>query len=267
MGSGGGEITKILLVEDDGLIAMQIQLELEGWGYTVLGAAPSSEDAVSMARELSPDLILMDIVMQGKYDGIEAVEKIKRHQDIPVIYTTGYHDDETIERARKTNPEAYLLKPYRSFEIRAAIEITIQRRQFQRKSQKKEEKYRNLFEKAINGIIIGHPRKDIYQEVQDFIVVDANPAFLRMMQREKEQLVGKNFSELFPGLEGNELFSNLKEVITSKNPQRFEYYSANYKKHYEVLAFATGENELAANFRNITLQKKYEKAQYFSAEI
>lgn len=259
-----GEVTKILLVEDDSIISMQIQRELEGWSYTVVGVAQSSEDAVLMALDLSPDLIMMDIVMQGKYDGIEAVEKIKRHRDIPVIYTTGYHDDETIERARKTNPEAYLLKPYRSFEIRAAIEIAIQRHQFQRKSREKEERYRNLFEKSINGIVIFQAQENYPDEVEDFLVVDVNPSLLQMMSGEKEQLAGKNFSELFPGVEGTELFSNLKKVITSKNPQRFKYYSSNYKKYYEVLAFSTRGNEVAAHFMNITPKNKHEKARQSS---
>ncbi|HMK54645.1 MAG TPA: PAS domain S-box protein [Methanobacteriaceae archaeon] len=251
-------------MEDDGIISMQMERKLEGWGYQVVGVVESSKKAVSKALESSPDLILMDIVLRGNSDGIGAVENIKRHLDIPVIYTTAYNDEATIERARKTNPEAYLIKPYESFQMQAAIEIAIQRHQFQKKLRKSEEKYRKLFEKSINGILICQAIEDSHHEVMDFLLADANPSFLRLMHLKKEDVVGKNASEVFSGVESSELFSNLKEIITFQYPKRFEY--SKNKNYYDIMAFPTGANEVAALVMNITTKKKYDIALQSSEE-
>lgn len=113
--------TKILVVEDEGLTAMEIQRKLKTWGYDVPSFAFSRKEAVQKAKEIKPDLILMDIMLKGKGDGIDAAQEIKSIRDIPIIYLTAYDDISTRERAETTNPDAYLIKPFEEKELQSKI--------------------------------------------------------------------------------------------------------------------------------------------------
>ncbi len=94
-------------------------------GYNVVGRANSGEKSIDMARSLRPDLILMDIVMPGRYDGIEAARKIREDMNIPVIFMTAYADENYVSRAKQVEPFGYILKPFQEKEVRAAIEVAL----------------------------------------------------------------------------------------------------------------------------------------------
>lgn len=119
------EKERILLVDDDAILITGLQRLLQGWGYDVVGMAYSGEDAVIQAGEMLPDLILMDINLGGKLDGVETARQIKADLNIPVIYLTAYLDKDIIERVEKTNPFAYILKPFQESELYAAIKIAL----------------------------------------------------------------------------------------------------------------------------------------------
>lgn len=104
--------TKILVVEDERLVAIDIKSILESEGFNVVGMVASGNEAIEKAIALKPDLILMDIFLRGPLSGIEAVKKIKETFDIPVIYLTAYEDRNTINNAKETNPVDYLVKPF-----------------------------------------------------------------------------------------------------------------------------------------------------------
>ncbi len=114
--------TKILVVEDEGLTAMELQRKLRYWGYDVPTFAFSSKEAVQKAEKIQPDLVLMDIVLKGEGDGIDAARRIKDLFDIPIIYLTAHVDDRTRERAEETRPYAYLIKPFEENELHQKIE-------------------------------------------------------------------------------------------------------------------------------------------------
>jgi two-component system, response regulator PdtaR len=103
---------RILLVEDEVITAMLLQQELHDFGYPILGHVTTGEKAIIFAQENFPDIILMDIALSGEIDGIEAAAAIKAKADIPVIFMTGYDDIEMKERAAKTKPLGYLIKPF-----------------------------------------------------------------------------------------------------------------------------------------------------------
>lgn len=115
----------ILIVEDETVVAMLIEQAVKGMGYQVAGIASRGNDAVRMAREMNPDLIIMDIMLKGSMDGIEAAEQIHVFSDIPVIYLTAYSDDDTIERATHSDPYGFLIKPFKMRELYANIEAAI----------------------------------------------------------------------------------------------------------------------------------------------
>ena len=116
---------KILIVEDERVVAMDIQNRLKDLGYSVCGSASSGEDAVKKASELQPDLVLMDIVLKGKMDGIDAAGQIRERFNIPVVYLTAFSDEKTLQRARVTGPHGYILKPFDDRELRSNIEMAL----------------------------------------------------------------------------------------------------------------------------------------------
>ena len=119
----------ILIVEDELLIAKNLSNKLENLGYKIAGIVCSGADAIERAGEMKPDLILMDIVIKGQIDGIETATIINQKLDIPIIYTTAYADEETLERAENTGSYGYLLKPFKERELHATIKIALSKHQ------------------------------------------------------------------------------------------------------------------------------------------
>ena len=126
----------ILIVEDELLIAKNLSQKLEKLGYKIADIVSSGADAIHRAGELKPDLILMDIVIKGEIDGIETAAIIHEQLDIPIIYTTAYADDETLQRAENTGSYGYLLKPFKEREMHATIKIALSKHQEVVKMQK-----------------------------------------------------------------------------------------------------------------------------------
>jgi PAS domain S-box-containing protein len=126
------EPASILIVEDEPIVAKDIQLSLQRLGYRVPATATSGEEAIRKAGDTHPDLILMDIVLKGKMDGIETALQIQRKQDVPVVYLTAYADSHTLNRAKVGSPAGYMLKPYQANELRTTIELALHRAQHDR---------------------------------------------------------------------------------------------------------------------------------------
>ncbi len=120
---------RILVVEDEAITAMHIRRALQDWGYVVLGVLDTAEEAVTKAAELNPDLMLMDITLKGRMDGVEAVGIINSRLDIPVIYLTAHADERTVERAKTTKPFGYLVKPIDVKVLRPSIEMALYKHQ------------------------------------------------------------------------------------------------------------------------------------------
>lgn len=121
-------MSQILVVDDEAIITMQLEERLSAMGYTVAGMSASGEDAIEKAKRLRPDLVLMDIVMPGKLNGIEAAQVIAEEMDIPVVFVTSYADDAIIEKAKRARPYGYIVKPFNEMEIKAAIEVALFRK-------------------------------------------------------------------------------------------------------------------------------------------
>jgi two-component system cell cycle sensor histidine kinase/response regulator CckA len=120
-----GRPASILVVEDEAIVARDIQTTLRDLGYEVLDTAGSCEEAIHRASIRCPDLVLMDIRIQGRRDGIETAEMLRRRFRIPVVFLTAYADDTTIERAKRAQPYGYLVKPIKSNELRSVVEVSL----------------------------------------------------------------------------------------------------------------------------------------------
>ncbi|MBN2030330.1 response regulator [bacterium] len=116
---------KIIVVEDESIVAFDIENILKNYGYSVPAVINNGEEAVKKSEEIHPDLVLMDINLKGGIDGVEAAEIINHQLNIPVIYLTAYSDDETLKRAIKTNPYGYIPKPIDSMELHTLIVLTL----------------------------------------------------------------------------------------------------------------------------------------------
>lgn len=130
---------QIMVVEDESIIAEDIRAMLESLGYAVPAIAFSGEEAIRKAVETHPDLVLMDIVLKGKMDGVEAAEYLRTHQHIPVIYVTAYADDKTLRRAKITEPFGYILKPLDERALYTAIELALYKHGMEQKVKESEQ--------------------------------------------------------------------------------------------------------------------------------
>jgi len=120
---------RILIVEDERIVARDLQFRLTSMGYLVCGSAASKLEALSAAKQSQPDLVLMDIRLNGIPDGIDAARRLRTEQNLPVIYITGHSDNATLAQARTTEPFGYILKPFENRELVAAIETAIYKHQ------------------------------------------------------------------------------------------------------------------------------------------
>ena len=143
---------RIMVVDDEVVITMQLEERLTAMGYEVVGRASSGEASIDMARHFRPDLILMDIVMPGRLNGIDASETIRAELDIPIIFLTAYADDTFVNRAKHVQPFGYIVKPFLEGEIRAAIEIALHRKDMERRLRKAEEEYRSERKRTEEGL-------------------------------------------------------------------------------------------------------------------
>jgi signal transduction histidine kinase len=154
---------KILVVEDESIIAMELELHLTEMGYEVVGIASSGVEAIAKARELRPDLILMDIVMPGEKNGIDAATEIKSEMDVPIIFVTAYADEERIKRAKTVEPFGYIVKPYEDREVRATIEVALYKKEMESKLQEEKNRVELLTD------ILGHDIRNLNQGILSYM--------------------------------------------------------------------------------------------------
>jgi YesN/AraC family two-component response regulator len=126
-------VTKVLIVEDERLVAQHIAQLLKSDGYEICAIASDGATALKKIAEFYPDLVLLDIRIKGEIDGIEVAERIKSLYSIPIVYLTAFSDGETLERAQKTNPQGYVIKPFRREQLLSTVAIAIANHQQQRK--------------------------------------------------------------------------------------------------------------------------------------
>ena len=118
---------RIMIVEDEWTVAEEIKMVLQSFEYTVTSMSSSGEEAIQNAEKDKPDLVLMDIVLEGEMDGIQAANEIRSRFNIPIIYLTAYADEKILERAKITKPFGYIVKPFINEDLKIAIEIALYR--------------------------------------------------------------------------------------------------------------------------------------------
>ena len=130
-------MARVLVVDDEAIITMQLEEKISSMGHKVVGMASSGEDAIAKARVVKPDIVLMDIVMPGKINGIAAAKVIHKELGIPVIFITSYADDKIIEEVKQVNPYGYIVKPFNELELKAAVQLALYRKKSEEGEPKK----------------------------------------------------------------------------------------------------------------------------------
>ena len=205
---------KILIVEDEGVVALSLQAVLNKMGYMVVGIAITGNEAIRMATDLHPDVILMDIHIKGDKDGIQTTEKINEFSDVPVIYLTAYADDETVNRALKTRSHSYLVKPYNPRELYSNIEFAIYKRRLKDRIGTPRENLELLFTKIPDtGIIFDTNGKVVY----------LNSAAETLTGWKSDELIGKNAFDIL-----NIGISQVDDVIDDSLSRTLDLGAINY---------------------------------------
>src|SRR5579871_353478 len=144
---------QVLVVEDEKIVATDIRENLKTLGYSVPAVISSGEEAISFASESRPDLVLMDIQLKGRVDGIEAAKIVQGRLNIPVVFITAFADDPTLQRAKATDPFGYILKPFGKKELQTSIEIALHKHQRERRTRTNEEWLMSLVKSMDEGLI------------------------------------------------------------------------------------------------------------------
>ena len=173
---------KILVVEDESMVAIDIQNTLIKLGYDAPAIAFSGEEALKKVEEIKPDLILMDIILKGEIDGTETSQRIREHFDIPVVYLTAYADGTILRRAKVTEPFGYILKPFEDRELHSVIEMALYKQQSEKALKDSKKFSSNLLTDAPNPIIVINP---------DTSIRYVNPALERITGFFSEELIGR----------------------------------------------------------------------------
>ena len=165
----------ILIVEDESIVAMDIANKLGRLGYRVTGRATQGEEALGLARERHPDVVLMDVRLAGAMDGVETADRMRRECDVAVIYLTAHSDRATLDRAKLTEPFGFILKPFEERDLEPHIEMALYRHQAERKLRESTEALRQKSEELMRS----------NQELEDFNSAMVNRE-LRMIELKKE---------------------------------------------------------------------------------
>ncbi len=202
-------MTKILIVEDERIVSMELESRLISLGYSVCGQAVSGEEAINLTIEHIPDLILMDISLRGKIDGIETAEKLKDHFDIPIIFLTAFNDSKTINRAKLIEPYGYIIKPFEERELHTTIEIGLYKHKMEKKLRASEKKMSTIL-KSIGDAVIAADNYGVLNYM--------NSAAEKLTLFSKEEAAGKNLLDIFR-IDDQSLREKAQLIIKDKNKE------------------------------------------------
>lgn len=183
------EKTKILIVEDEMIIAANISLQLTELGYDVTGIIPRGEDALLHIEDNKPDILLLDINLKGKLDGIETAQAMQKTHNIPVIYLTANIDDSHFNRAKQTHPYGFISKPYKKLDLQRAIELTISQLQSSHSELIDSNENSNKPFILSDSIFVRHHNTMVKVNIEDILYIEAERNYCRIYSKTKEYLL------------------------------------------------------------------------------
>lgn len=248
-------MASVMIVEDENIVAMDIKQRLEMLGYKVTATVATGEEAIELAEKTRPDVILMDIVLKGEVDGIEAAEEIRRRFKIPIIYITAYSDKKTLERAKVTEPFGYIIKPFEDKELHSVIEITLYKDKIEKKLRESEERYRAII-KSLNDVLFTLDADEKYTmvsgQIQDYGLAE-------------EEMIGKTPREVF-GSAGEIHHEQNQKVLKGESRTYHWEWEKDGKRSYFMVSLSPLRDSrgeiigITGILKDITALKEYELA-------
>jgi len=300
-------MAKILVVEDESIVAMDIKKRLMRLGYDVPSIALAGEEAVEKAAKICPDLVLMDIMLKGEMDGIEAARQIHERLDIPIVYLTAFSDEDTLQRAKITGPFGYIIKPFEDRELHVALDIALYKHKMERILRVSEEELRKSRddleirvqertaelaaankdlmeemaerEKVERALHESESRlKKIFDTVQagvviidpkTHIIVDANPVASSMIGLEKDKIIGAICHEFIcPSETGRCPITDLGQDVDSSERQLISTDKMNRTIIKTAAPISLGDHDyLIESFIDISALKLAEEALHHKVEF
>ena len=203
---------RLLLVEDDPVVARDLQQQIQDLGYECVGSAAAGEQAIRLAGELRPDLVLMDVQLLGAMDGITAAQAIREQFALPVVFLTAYTEDSTIARAKLSAPFGYLIKPFRERDLRVGIEMALYQHQAERKLAASEEQHRTILQTALDGFLMTDAQGRL---------LEVNAAYCRMSGYSAIELLALSISDLEAAETAAAVAVHIQKVM-AQGEDRFE---------------------------------------------
>lgn len=250
---------KILIAEDEAVIALDIKSRLISFGYDIVGIARTADECIKLASREKPDIVLMDIFLKGETTGITAAEILKRDYNLRVVFLTAHTDDATIEKAKLAEPLGFIVKPFELQDIKTTLEISLYKAKMEMKLSESELKYRTLVLTATDAVLT--------LDVDGFITSINNKAF-EMFGFPEEDIVGKSIKTILPDVFINHLQSGITRFLNvgkSITPDTIELLAKKKdgRNFPAEISFSQWQNTTGVQFtlivRDITRRKESEE--------
>lgn len=260
---------KVLVVEDESLIARALTKILNKFNYEIVGIVNDSDAALNLLQDTNPDIILMDIRIDGKLDGIQTAELIMANYDIPIVYMSSLDDQTTIDRAKETLPFGYVTKPFEEKDIKIALEMSLLQYEMEKKLRQSEARYRSVVTSLNEGIILLN---------SEFLIETCNPAAEKIIGESADELVGHSIlNKKWEILSAQDEPIEIRDLVVSetglisksihdvqlkyKNKSgQYIYLIVNFEPVCEGGGSKTEVKSLVCSFKDITAQKYAEDA-------
>jgi signal transduction histidine kinase len=213
---------QVLVVEDEGVVALSLEKKLTDLGYGVPAVAASGEEAVRQALETKPDIILMDIRLKGKTDGVAAARRIRSDLDVPIVYLSAYSDEKTLKRAKATQPYGYLIKPFEERELYATIEMALHKHGLEKELQRHHDHLQELVDERTQELMHAKDLAEVANRVKSEFLSNVSHEFktpLNHIIGFTELVLGKHLGELneFQQEYLNDVLSSGKHLLSLIN--------------------------------------------------
>ncbi len=201
-----GKTYSVVVVEDEAILALSLERTLRELGLDFRGVAASAYDAIALADRERPDVVLMDIRIQGSRDGVEAADVIRRQHDVAIVYLTANSDPKTIERAQATRPAGYLLKPFKKTDLQNVVNIALSRRDVELELRRREEALRITLSAIDEAVVTTDLRG---------VVTSVNEAATQLVGRDDGELLQRPLAEVIPFQRRDEAREGAREVVVA----------------------------------------------------
>ena len=189
---------KVLIVEDDMIIAADISMQLVKMGYQIVGMCTRAEDAINMIKSNQPDIVLMDIILSGKMNGIEAAQINLEQFQVPLIFMTSNYDDATFQKALATKPFAFIAKPFQKSELERALKITVQRitsEKIEDDSAEENNENNDHVSTMEDRLFIRYKGEMVKVFIEDILYVEADRNYCKVLTKEHEFFLSISMSQ------------------------------------------------------------------------